>query len=59
MTSIQKIRVWAGMGISASVMMLFIALQSPSNILLAAFAGMFFGGNAALWLIAEIHEILI
>ncbi len=56
MRSIQKIRVYAGLGTLASVVLLFSALQS-SNIHLAAAAGMLFGGNAALWLVGEIHEI--
>ena len=58
MTSIQKIRVWAGLGISAALLFLFIALQS-SNIYMAAAAGTLFGSNATAWLIGEIHEITL
>ena len=57
MTSIQKIRVYTDMGTLAAAVGLFIALQS-SNIYMAAVAGMFFGGNATLWLVGEILEKL-
>ena len=55
MTSIQKIRMYTGMGTLAAAVGLFIALQS-SNVHLAAVTGVLFGSNATLWLVGEILE---